>query len=65
MCAALQSVDSILAETPSCLHTLNLLETLLNRLDRGVDAWTAILAASAKHPKDAGLLQAVFEVYIK
>ncbi|KAK9803086.1 hypothetical protein WJX73_009715 [Symbiochloris irregularis] len=63
--AANKSVDAILAETPTDLHCLNLLESLLQRLDRGKDSLAAVLAASAAHPKDAGLLQAVFDIHIK
>ena len=61
----LQVVDKVLAEVPTNLQVLNLLEMLLKRLDRPADATKALMAASAAQPKNLDLLNAIFDLHIR
>ena len=61
----LQLVDAVLAEVPTNLQTLHLLQMLLRRLNRAAESSKAVLAASASKPKDIELMRAVFEVHVK
>lgn len=62
---SVQAVDKVLAEVPTNVQVLNLLEMLLKRLGRTIDATEAVLAASAAQPKNLELLHAVFDLHIR